>query len=185
MDGVADSVSLCAAPARRPRKAGRPGRRGRPSRPARRRAPPAAAPEAAALQRTLKGLVLLVIEDEPDSREVLRQMIEALGARPLLAADGHQALDVLLRERPHAILCDLLMPGMDGLSFARHLHARPDWTGIPIIAVTALGGVADYIRTWSHGFQAHLTKPVTIDDLAVAVRRFTARSTRPSAGPAY
>lgn len=131
------------------------------------------------MKRALAGLVVLVIEDQPDSLELLRQMVEALGARAILARDGQEALDLLSDERPNAILCDLLMPGMDGLAFARHLHANPVLANIPIIAVTALGGVADYIRTWSHGFQAHLTKPVTVDDLAGAVRRFATRGRPP------
>jgi len=128
--------------------------------------------------RPFQGLTLLVIEDHPDSLELLRQMVESLGATPVLARHGQEALDWLRRHRPHAILCDLLMPGIDGLTFARRLHANPAWASIPIIAVTALGSAADYIRTWSHGFQAHVTKPILIEQLAVTVRRLTrSRST--------
>ena len=114
---------------------------------------------------------MLVLEDHADSRELLRVMLEPLGARVLLAEHGRAGLRILRDETPHVILCDLLMPEMDGLAFAYHIRLDPLWCRIPIIAVTALGGDADYIRTWAHGFAAHVTKPVDQDLLVRAIGR--------------
>jgi CheY-like chemotaxis protein len=127
----------------------------------------------------------LVVEDHADSREFLRQVLEPLGPRILLAENGYDALGILRGDgnRPDVILCDLLMPTMDGLNFAKRLQQTPEWQSIPIVAITALGQLADYILTWTHGFQAHLTKPVDpallVDVVKGLVRRRAVRSAHP------
>jgi CheY-like chemotaxis protein len=124
----------------------------------------------------LQGLVVLVVEDHEDSRRMLQQMLEHAGARVLLAAHGGEALAQLeTQRRPHVILCDLLMPVLDGLGLARQVHGDPRWARIPILAVTALGGAADYIKTWAHGFAGHVTKPIDREVLIAAVRRVAGR----------
>jgi CheY-like chemotaxis protein len=99
-------------------------------------------------------------------------MLEPLGARVVLAVNGYDALGALRHEPspPDVILCDLLMPAMDGLSLARRLQQEPEWRAIPIVAITALGQLADYVMTWTHGFHAHLTKPVDPTVLADLVK---------------
>ena len=79
----------------------------------------------------------MVVEDHPDSRELLRQVLEPLATRVLLAENGYEALALLRTDRrlPDVILCDLLMPAMDGLNFARRLQQEPEpfhgWNGDP------------------------------------------------------
>jgi CheY-like chemotaxis protein len=137
----------------------------------------------------LDGLTILVVEDHADSRELLRQVLEPLASRVVLAGNGYEALAVLRTERPppDVILCDLLMPAMDGLNFAKRLQQEPEWQSIPIVAVTALGQLADYIMTWTHGFQAHLTKPVDpvvlVDVVKGLVRHRSARPAPPPKAP--
>jgi CheY-like chemotaxis protein len=126
-----------------------------------------------------KGTAVLVVEDEPDSRDVLRQILRSLGVEPLLARDGREGLDVLARRRPAAILCDLLMPGMDGFAFLRTVRREPAFAAIPVVAVTALGGPDDLHRTWSAGFDGHLTKPVDYDTLAALLDRVLGALLRP------
>lgn len=128
----------------------------------------------------LDGLTALVIEDHADSREMLRQMVRSLGARPVVARDGEDGLRVLTHERPDVILCDLLMPTMDGFAFLRAFRRSGGLTGVPVIAVTALGGDADYRRTWEAGFDGHLTKPVEAAQLGAVVHAAVQRRRRPS-----
>jgi CheY-like chemotaxis protein len=118
-----------------------------------------------------KGVAVLVVEDDADSRDVLRQILRSLGIEPLLARDGREGLDVLSRRKPSVILCDLLMPGMDGFAFLRSVRREPDLAGIPVVAVTALGGADDLQRTWTAGFDGHLTKPIDYDALAALIDR--------------
>jgi len=126
----------------------------------------------------LRGVVVMVVEDHDDTREVLRQTLAHAGARVLLAEHGRAALALLEGERPHIILCDLLMPELDGLALARHIEADLRWRKIPVLAVTALGAAADYIRTWAHGFAGHMVKPINPDDLIHAIRLLIGRKTR-------
>jgi len=117
---------------------------------------------------------VLVLEDNADGRLLLGAILEGLGADVVLAENGRVGLRALAgerRRRPDVILCDLLMPEMDGLAFSAHLRRNPEWTRVPILAVTALGDTADYVRTWAHGFAGHLTKPIDEVQIASAIRR--------------
>ena len=91
-------------------------------------------------------------------------------------ADGvsrRHRLDQLRRRMPDLILCDLRMPGMDGLEFARRVRAQSRYRRARLIALTALDPWESALKTWSVGFDAHLTKPVTVETLA-ALNRFLA-----------
>ena len=135
------------------------------------RPPPHARARRPSASRPLQGLTLLVVEDHDDSREFLKRLLEALGARVLVAVNGLDALDVLRTRRPHAILLDLMMPVMDGYAFARRVARDSRWARIPVIAVTALGGTHDLLRTWEAGFAGHVTKPLGQVDLIGVVQR--------------
>ena len=125
----------------------------------------------ASASRPLTSVTLLVVEDHDDSREFLRRLLRALGARVLVAPNGLDALQVLQSRRPDAILLDLMMPVMDGFTFARRLSRDRRWSAIPVIAVTALGGARDLLQTWQAGFAGHVTKPVGHADLVTVVER--------------
>jgi CheY-like chemotaxis protein len=121
------------------------------------------------------GQTVLVIEDNIDSREMLGQMLDALGLRAVLAEDAAGALDVLARESPHLILCDLRLPAIDGFELVHRLRADPRLAHMPILAVTALGSAEDYQRTWEAGFHGHVVKPVEFDGLAELLGRHLSR----------
>lgn len=119
----------------------------------------------------LDGVTILIVEDDEDSRELFRQMVESFGATALLAQDGREGLQRAAQERPSLILLDLRMPGMDGFAVIRRLQANPDTAMIRVVAVTALGEDADFRQTWDAGFDGHLVKPITYEELAAALDR--------------
>jgi CheY-like chemotaxis protein len=84
-----------------------------------------------------KDRVALVVEDEADSREVLRRMLESEGWTVREAANGRDALPQLARETPSLILLDLMMPEMDGFELLDQLHANEKWKHLPVLVVTA------------------------------------------------
>jgi signal transduction histidine kinase len=138
------------------------------------RLPLAAAPGAAAAAvpaaaepapSGLAGLVVLVIEDSPDSRESLRDLLRLLGARVAVAGDGREALDMIGDVDPDIVLCDLRMPHMDGYEFIDELSRTQSIRHPPVLAMSALASAADVRRTEAAGFQAHLAKP--FDEAAV------------------
>jgi CheY-like chemotaxis protein len=93
------------------------------------------------------------VDDDVDARLITQQILEPLGARVLVASDGPEALRLVDRVIPDVILCDLLMPDMDGFEVARRLRRDPRTARLPIIAVTALDRDPDYYRTWEAGLR--------------------------------
>lgn len=113
---------------------------------------------------------ILVIDDNPEFRDILRRHLEANGHRTVLAGDGEQGLALLERETIDIVLTDILMPQRDGLEVLR--EARRRWPGLPVIAIsgggwikaTELLGMAERL-----GADNVLQKPVRRDDLIRAV----------------
>jgi CheY-like chemotaxis protein len=95
----------------------------------------------------LRGRTVLVIEDDDDTREVVSRLVEALGATTVVAADGLEGLVQLERRRPDAVLCDLAMPIMNGIEFARRMRQNPRYWGMLLIAVTGRERDADFMAT--------------------------------------
>jgi len=81
--------------------------------------------------------VALVVEDEDQSREVIRRMLESEGWKVREARNGRQALEEVARELPSVVLLDLMMPEMDGFQFLDELHSRKEWQDLPVLVVTA------------------------------------------------
>jgi CheY-like chemotaxis protein len=131
-----------------------------------------------ALGPRLDGIVLLLVEDDADARETTRMLLEYHGASVVTAKSGREALRRLQMIHPDAIVCDILMPGMDGFEFVRTLRASQRWAELAVIALTALGSDRDYFDTWAAGFQAHLAKPVDDAVLAAIILRVLGRPGR-------
>ena len=80
---------------------------------------------------------VLLVEDDTDTREVMRRMLDKAGWPVVEAANGREALDQMASARPGIILLDLMMPVMDGFDFLLEMRARQDWCDIPVIVLTA------------------------------------------------
>jgi signal transduction histidine kinase/CheY-like chemotaxis protein len=106
-----------------------------------------------------------LVEDNPDSREVLADLLELLGHQVLTAAHGLEALRLARQEKPEAFVVDLGLPGMDGYEVARALRGMPGGERLLLIALTGHGGPENEERARKAGFDAHLTKPADIDEL--------------------
>jgi len=116
------------------------------------------------LPMPLRGLSVLVVEDDRAHRELAQDMLTALGARVTVATNGEEALARLIAGGcPDLILCDLRMPLMDGFEFA-HV-ARKHSRNVRLVALTALRDPVAHIQTWSAGYNAHLEKPLTVEKL--------------------
>ncbi len=111
----------------------------------------------------LKGWIVLVVDDEYDSRMVAEIMLEDAGARVISATNGREALDRLRQEKPQFILSDLSMPVMDGWQLMAELNNNRATADIPVIALTAHAMVGDRERALAAGFRNHITKPLSAD----------------------
>ncbi len=108
---------------------------------------------------------ILVVDDNVDAAESLASLLEIDGAQVERAHDGPSALDVFDRFAPHGVVLDLGMPGMSGLDVARAIRHRVGGRDILLIALTGWGEDEDRAHTRQAGFDHHLVKPVSLDEL--------------------
>jgi two-component system, chemotaxis family, CheB/CheR fusion protein len=112
---------------------------------------------------SLRGMRLLVVDDDPGARELLDAVLRDAGAEVVLASSAAEALCEVEAAPFDMLLCDIGMPGEDGYSVIRKVRALG--LGVPAIALTAYSG-ADYSRqALESGYQVHLAKPVSPDRL--------------------
>ena len=109
----------------------------------------------------LEGLTLLHLDDDPAVRTLVTALLKRHGVRVKSAADAPAAFSLMKEELPDVILCDVLMPGVDGHAFHEGVRSVPAWRGLPFIYVTALGGHGDYRRGMNKGADGYLSKPFT------------------------
>jgi DNA-binding response OmpR family regulator len=112
----------------------------------------------------------LVIDDEAPIRLLCRVNLEAEGVEVLEAADGATGLGLAKREKPDAILLDVMMPGLDGWSVAERLLSDEETAAIPIIFLTARADLRDRVRGMDAGGLDYVTKPFNPVELASLVR---------------
>ena len=134
----------------------------------------------------LAGLRILVVDDEAAARELLHRLLHGYGAEVALAESGQEALSLLFEHKPHVLLADLGMPGMDGFSLIEQVRALdPDFGGrTPAVAITALGSPQDRLRALQAGYQNHVVKPVEPQQLATVIANLTGRAREAAQQPA-
>jgi PAS domain S-box-containing protein len=116
----------------------------------------------------LNGVTILVVDDQPDSREVLATLLEQHGARSMQTESAESALQILQRHRVSLLIADIAMPNVDGYELMRRLRAAGDQT--PAIAVTAFARSDDRRSALDCGYAAYLSKPIDGRHLARTVR---------------
>jgi CheY-like chemotaxis protein len=122
---------------------------------------PAAAPSQA---EDLTSRILL-IEDDADLRDGLRELLEGWGHSVDVAADGPQGIECAIDRHPRMALIDIGLPGLDGYEVAQRIRSRIGKGDIVLVALTGYAGSDDLRRALDCGFDAHLTKPINIDRL--------------------
>jgi PAS domain S-box-containing protein len=129
-------------------------------------------PGAAAFEAPdLQGTRLLVVEDEADTREYMKALLQQCGAAVTVADSAAAAMQALGRDRPDVILSDIGMPGEDGYGLIQRIRRLPEDQGgrTPAVALTAHARKEDRTRAMLAGFQNHVTKPVAADELLAVV----------------
>jgi two-component system CheB/CheR fusion protein len=111
------------------------------------------------------GRRVLVIEDNPDAADTLRELLEQFGYEVAVASTGPSGLAAARQTRPAVILCDIGLPGMDGYHIAAELRQEASTASIRLIAVSGYGQEDDLRRSREAGFETHLTKPVDPSEL--------------------
>jgi CheY-like chemotaxis protein/nitrogen-specific signal transduction histidine kinase len=128
----------------------------------------------------LEGLRLLVVDDEADTRTLLKAVLESCGATVMTVASAGEALATLKETRPDVLISDLGMPGEDGYTLIKKVRALPAEDGgqTPSAALTAYARVEDRMKVLRAGFQIHIPKPVEPAELIAVVANLAGRTIR-------
>ncbi len=117
------------------------------------------------------------MDDDADSLELVRTLLGHAGAAVRTATSAVEAFEQLQARVPHVILSDIEMPGESGYAFVRRLRRLPREEGgqLPVVALTAYGGIQERIRALEAGFDMHVPKPVDPTELQMVVARLACR----------
>lgn len=113
---------------------------------------------------------ILLVDDDPNLRELLRQMLELGGYDVEEAEDGVEALEKVEIEPPDALILDVMMPNMDGISVCKTLRAGHDTSHIPIIMLSGKTQKKAVEEGLAAGANKYLCKPIAFDDLILSLR---------------
>jgi two-component system cell cycle response regulator DivK len=125
---------------------------------------------------------ILIAEDRPSSRELIRTVLEGCGYIVFEASDGRQAVDVARRELPDLLIVDLQMPALDGLGVLAELRRDERFAEVPIVALTASAMQGDRERALEAGFTEYITKPVNLRFLREELTRLLGAPATPRVG---
>jgi len=114
---------------------------------------------------------VLIVEDHPEMRELLVSQIELVGFSAIPAKDGREGVEKAIQEKPHLILMDIELPGVDGWEAIRILRSNPETQNIPILAAAALFRESDLRSCIEAGCNDYIVKPFTFQELQAKVQR--------------
>jgi two-component system OmpR family response regulator len=126
---------------------------------------------------------LLIVEDEPNIRELVRSHLEAEGYACVSVADGRDALEAVNKQPFDVIVLDLMLPGMDGLTLCRAIRHHGRNRETPVLILTARREESDKLAGFGHGADDYLTKPFSMKELSCRVTALTRRLRRTTLDP--
>ena len=115
---------------------------------------------------------ILVVEDQADNRQIIRDMLSATDYEIIEAESGEEALDAVAKQRPDLILMDIQLPGIDGYEVTRRIKADPALRSIPIIAVTSYALSGEEQKARAAGCDEYVPKPYTPRQLLAKIRQY-------------
>ena len=124
----------------------------------------------------MKSKKILVVEDNPENREIVSVVLRHRGYDVLEAEDAETALALVDVHRPDLVLMDISLPRMDGYEATARLRERPHAASVPVIAVSAHAFLQEGRAPWEVGFDSYLSKPVAPSRIVEEVDRFLGRA---------
>jgi CheY-like chemotaxis protein len=127
--------------------------------------------------RDLRGLDVLVVDDEADARELINRILSDCHASVRMASSAEQALASIRDKIPQVIVSDLGMPDVDGFELMARIRALgTEYARLPAVALTAFARSEDRLRALEAGFRAHISKPVEPSELIATVASMAGKS---------
>ena len=116
--------------------------------------------------------LILIVEDNPDNRTLLKDMLSMMEYDIVEAVDGVEGVEMAIKEKPALILMDLSLPQKDGWQATREIKANDDLSHIPVIALTAHAMIGDKERALEAGCDDYVTKPVNFMELTKKIKHY-------------
>ena len=123
-------------------------------------------------------MTILLVDDNPPSRELMRDLLEASGHLIMEAVNGREALDLIRLYQPDLVFLDLQMPVLDGFSVIRELRNDVDFHSMAVVAVTASAMLGDRERAIAAGFDSYIAKPIELSEVENQVELLSSRQSR-------
>ncbi len=120
-------------------------------------------------------MTILLVDDNPPSRELMREILEASGHAIAEAANGRDALELIYQNPPELVFLDLQMPILDGFSVIRKLRNDARFRSLPVVAVTASAMLGDRERAIAAGFDSYIAKPISLAEVRKQVDQLSSR----------
>jgi two-component system cell cycle response regulator DivK len=114
---------------------------------------------------------ILVVEDQPDNRRIMRDLLTSVGYEMIEAVDGEAGVRLAREQRPELILMDIQLPGLDGYEATRRIKAEPELQAIPIIVVTSYALSGDDAKAEAAGADDYVAKPFSPRQLLALIRK--------------
>jgi DNA-binding response OmpR family regulator len=124
---------------------------------------------------------ILVVDDDPDTLKLLRLILESSGFSPVLTENGRQALSAIAEQRPDLVLCDVLMPVLDGYETLVAIRSNSQTETLPVLMLSALGQESDVQRALDAGADGYVVKPFALRPLLAAINENLAATAPPIA----
>ncbi len=127
---------------------------------------------------------ILAVDDDPEVLDTLGRVLERELFEVGLAKSGSEALALIERRVPDALILDIIMPGMDGITICRQLRRDPRFTSLPILFLTAKGSTDDVVDGLDAGADDYVVKPFELAELRARIHALLRRSVRDASGTA-
>lgn len=118
---------------------------------------------------------VLIVDDEPSIIVPLQFLMEQNGYETLVAFSGEEAMEAIEEHRPDLVLLDIMLPIIDGFEVCQRIREKPEWSGIRIIMLTAMGSDANVAKGLALGADAYITKPFSNAEVIAKVRELMCR----------
>jgi DNA-binding response OmpR family regulator len=114
---------------------------------------------------------ILIVDDEPNIIVPLQFLMEQNGYGVIVAATGEEAMEAVTASKPDLILLDIMLPGVDGYQVCQNIRENPQWEGIKVVFISAMGRDVDVAKGLALSADAYITKPFAIVDVVEKVNR--------------
>jgi DNA-binding NarL/FixJ family response regulator len=130
------------------------------------------------MQDTTESKQLLLIDDDPNLVLLVKDYLELRGYTVITAKNGRDALKVFEKDMPNLIICDVMMPEMDGYTFVKKVRENPQTSWLPVLFLSAKGQIQDRVIGLSKGADVYMVKPFEPDELVAQIEASLKQSQR-------